>query len=110
MNKQEIFNTVVGHLIKQNKQSANVNGTCLYRGPNNTKCAFGILIPDEVYKPYMEGSTSTSILVNQSKQNEIEEPLGISPDDYMFVRHLQRCHDNALTGKDLHLSRKSSPS
>jgi hypothetical protein len=34
---------------------------CLYRGPNDTKCAFGIFIPDEFYRPEMEGYQSNSI-------------------------------------------------
>ena len=39
------------------------NGTkasaCRYRGPNNSRCLIGLHIPDDLYSPFMEG---TSIL------------------------------------------------
>ena len=50
MNKQEIFNTVVTHLRQQNCRSVSASGVCLYRGPNGTKCAAGVLIPDELFR------------------------------------------------------------
>ena len=53
MTKQETFDIIVNHLRKQRCKSAE-NSKCLYRGPNNTKCAAGILIPDKDYIPQME--------------------------------------------------------
>lgn len=56
MTPQEIFDKVATHLFTQGVQSRNKNGgTCLYRGPNNTSCAVGCLIPDELYDPEMDG-------------------------------------------------------
>lgn len=56
MNNQEAFDLMVNHLIAQGKPAIDEEdgGSCLYRGPNNTKCAVGILIPDDKYTPSME--------------------------------------------------------
>jgi hypothetical protein len=53
MNQQEIFDTVVTHLFKQKHRAFGLTG-CLYRTPSGEKCAAGVLIPDEYYKPEME--------------------------------------------------------
>lgn len=61
MNRQEIYNTVKEHLLKQGRKSAETTDdpftpdACKYRGPDGTKCAIGVLIPDELYSPDMEG-------------------------------------------------------
>lgn len=63
--EQELFDKVLGHLAQQKVKSAvfnepttlhsEGNWSCLYRGPNNTQCAFGVLIPDAAYTPFLEG-------------------------------------------------------
>ena len=54
MTAQEVFDKIVAHLRAQAAKS--VQGfSCKYRGPNGTKCAVGCLIPDEQYRPEMEG-------------------------------------------------------
>lgn len=62
MNSQEAFDIVIRGLRKQGRRSEDRLGlgTCLYRGPGGTKCAFGFLIPDELYKPSMEGKSASS--------------------------------------------------
>lgn len=50
MNNQEAAEKMAYHLGFQNKQSKDGNGNCLYRGPNELKCALGCLIPDELYE------------------------------------------------------------
>jgi hypothetical protein len=64
MTKQEIFDTVALHLIKQGKKSVNDIGRCLYRSPEGLKCAIGCLIPDEVYQRSMEGHGVSRLLGN----------------------------------------------
>ncbi len=56
MNNQEVFDIVVRHLRKQNAASvvSEPGSACAYRGTEGRKCAVGILIPDEIYHPYME--------------------------------------------------------
>jgi hypothetical protein len=81
MTAQEIFDSVVNHLLTQNAQSQNSRGSCRYRGPNGTKCAVGHLIPDEVYHPDMEGRLVGAF------------DFGISPEHYNLLRGLQGVHD-----------------
>lgn len=58
IDNQEFFDKTVEHLAQQGKRSfaAGVIGQmCAYRGKDNTRCAIGYWIPDELYKPEMEG-------------------------------------------------------
>lgn len=60
LNKQQVFDKVAAHLLAQKITSSKshiVGGSCLYRGPNGTKCAVGCLIPDDLYEPSMEGKS-----------------------------------------------------
>jgi hypothetical protein len=72
--RQAIFETVARHLFAQGKpangeytrivrQDVRYNATgCMYRGPDNTRCAVGVLIPDEAYRPEMEGRGAVAVL------------------------------------------------
>lgn len=61
MNKQEIFDTVSVHLLRQGKKSMKtlpkVGEACAYRGDGGCMCAIGALIPDDKYDPDMENQT-----------------------------------------------------
>ena len=71
MTNQEIFDTAVTHLRKQNRKSIDETKNCLYRGPDGTKCAVGCFIPDDKYSSRMEG--------------ESIDTLG---KEYLFIRNL----------------------
>lgn len=46
--KQELFDRISKHLLKQNERSAeHIGGACRYRGDNGLKCAVGAIIPDK---------------------------------------------------------------
>ncbi|MDX1964335.1 MAG: hypothetical protein SFX18_14375 [Pirellulales bacterium] len=61
MTKQETFDIVYRHLLTQGQKSisrvvgSENFGKCAYRGADGAKCAAGVLIPDEAYKPSYEG-------------------------------------------------------
>lgn len=63
MTAQEIFDTVINHLLQQGGPALNYNyddealddPVCRYRSNNGLKCAVGCLIPDDQYDPLMEG-------------------------------------------------------
>ncbi len=44
---QEVFGLAVGGVLKQGKRCVDSDGTCLYRGPNGSKCAAGFVFTDE---------------------------------------------------------------
>lgn len=50
--------SMIQHIKKEFKgKSINApDGYCLYRGPEGKKCAVGMFIPDEKYRPEMDGS------------------------------------------------------
>jgi hypothetical protein len=63
MTNQEIFNKVWNHfIVEEGVVSASQSGCPVYRDGKGNKCVFGLLIPDELYKPAMEGLSLDSIL------------------------------------------------
>ena len=66
MTPQEIFNKVATHLFTQGKRAmldpTCDSGQCVYRGPNGSKCAVGVLIPDKLYRKGMEMRTINGLL------------------------------------------------
>lgn len=88
MTDQEIYDIVAKHLLTQKVKSdyCNPHGIrlCKYRGPNNLKCAFGILITDEEYDPDMEGSSAHSI---------IQSTLTRYRNNIQLISELQSIHD-----------------
>lgn len=88
--QQEVFDLVVNHLREQGCKSIGENGVCLYRGSNGTKCAVGVLIPDNLYILEMEGK---SILELKTKYYYLRPRLYHSK----LLMELQRVHDDYST-------------
>jgi hypothetical protein len=65
---QTAFDTVVKHLVTQQRRAVHDAGgedekaRCDYHAPDGTRCAVGVLIPDELYAPSMEGRRIGSTL------------------------------------------------
>ena len=90
MTTQEVFDKVATHLLTQNFKSVDDFGRCcLYRGPEGTKCAVGILIPDEQYNPSMEHHTVQTLI------DKFPMPEYFNRDKIMLIA-LQRIHDSDL--------------
>lgn len=106
MNIQEIFDTVSVHLLTQNKKSqeSSFYSSCLYRGPNGTKCAVGCLIKDEFYDSSLENYIADSFCVINSLELS---GIVISEEIECLLVGLQNIHDtqevsdwpNLLTNK-----------
>jgi hypothetical protein len=64
MTAKQLVSTVKQHLLSQGCKSIDegFKGKCLYRGPRNTKCAIGCLIPDDLYSIKMEGMGACDLL------------------------------------------------
>lgn len=92
MNRQETYQIVRDHLLTQNKRSSTKKDLCLYRGPNDTSCAIGCLIPNNLYKKSMEGRSLMDVLEHEPKLSaflEVDENMG----DKGFLTGLQSIHD-----------------
>jgi len=73
--------------------------TCLYRGPNGTKCAVGMFIPDKLYDSGMDDGSQNDV---ESLLSEHAELAKIMPLDLLVLKEFQSIHDNS--SKDACLS------
>jgi len=95
--KQATFDFVVGKIREQGCASVKPDSnSCLYRGPNGTKCAAGHVIPDEKYDPCFEGCTVPVSLADWDSGNtkKLYEVLKETGHDLNLLRSLQRAHDS----------------
>ena len=87
MKRQEIFDTVTRHLLRQRRKSQAYDGTCLYRGPAGTKCAVGCLLTDEEASRCVEGQSPDGLLVDGTLPSRLRRHVG-------FLEELQPLHDD----------------
>lgn len=83
---------IVEHLVAQKKRSYGYDGEsmrrmCLYRSPDGCKCALGILIPDDQYKPEHEGRRAFSM---------VNLVPAISDVDAILLDYAQQYHDDSF--------------
>jgi hypothetical protein len=94
MTKQELFDKVVKHLHMQAKKAQGHiwcdKTICLYRGNDNCKCAFGILIEDQEYTQWMEGLSSRELLLDLRCPSTLKNRVFDHAD---LVEDLQEIHD-----------------
>jgi hypothetical protein len=92
MELQEAFDKIWNHFVVNSGERSFDGKACMYRGPNGSKCAIGVLISDEKAAE-VEGLSLQSILQSPELPHY----------DYfksMFEKHefayytLQRMHDN----------------
>lgn len=93
---QSLIDRMANHLAAQGQQSIDLGGACLYRGPNDLKCAIGALLSDEAC---VEGR-SVSVFYDElftdaegtEPRDELEQLRGsVSEDD--FITFLERCQN-----------------
>jgi hypothetical protein len=99
--KQQIYDYVGEFLLKQGRKSVSTGRLpkCLYRGPDNTKCAIGCLIPDKLYKPELEMNTLNSLF---KKKYKLPWYFRRYKD---FLTQLQNSHDNDLSNYGIFIKR-----
>jgi len=94
MTKQEIFNTVSAHLLKQNERSWDwANNICRYRNTEGMSCAVGCLLDDETAHA-MDEATITSyegdvVSLSHMLPPDLVEHIGL-------LESLQLIHDDEL--------------
>lgn len=82
---QDVFDYIVGALLKQNKQSADSDNMCQYKSKDGCKCAVGQVISDEEYDKKMEGQTIRGAFFDK---------FNIDVDKLFFLQELQEIHDD----------------
>ena len=107
MNRQKVFDTVLTHLRTQNRRAVNGSGGCVYRSPEGLKCAIGCLIPDELYRSSMEGTTVSGLLadypeldayfrMDENEDSTFEYRSGTYETNYQLLQEFQMVHDFSL--------------
>lgn len=95
-NDQHLFDVVADHLLTQKAKSLSTDAMrekgnplgCAYRGANGMKCAVGVMIPDELYSPKLEGWSIFTV----NFERVLRKVLGRDVhEDLPYV--LQRVHD-----------------
>lgn len=107
MTKQEVFNTVARHLLKQGKPAATKNSHyCKYRvkvGGHVLKCAVGVLLPDKLYDEALEGASvkdgdlyGRAVDLHPDQRTPFREWYAetITPNRHLIIA-LQALHDEA---------------
>jgi hypothetical protein len=98
MNKQSVFDSVIRRLIAQGGPSLSGppdSCLCAYRGDAGRKCAAGMFIPDDVYRPWMEGASIFQLYQIEAVANVPEiNVLG----NVNLLCHMQLAHDSAARG------------
>jgi hypothetical protein len=101
IDRQQIFTNAVNGIRRQGTYAGSIDRACMYRGPNGTACAIGHNIPDDRYRPGIEGSLATSPTVHDAMGL-----TDIPDDDIAFLQELQAClHDNIVSWS---INRKAS--
>jgi hypothetical protein len=112
IDRQAIFDTAITAVIKQgvpsmgdicdgvvwdDKGKIPVLGkvACMYRGPNETKCAIGHLIPDDAYDTLIEGASVVDPRVSHRLANSLDIPQNEITANGGFFTSLQLIHDDA---------------
>ena len=107
--RQQLFNNAWNGFKSQDWKLSKNNvesiiapmGTCLYRGPNGTKCGIGWSIPDEKYNQKFEGVAVCYVQEDTTDPRlltakELTKAAGILDKDIGFAMNLQCVHDRCL--------------
>jgi len=89
---------ILGHIKREFKGKSETSDgeSCLYRGPNGTKCAVGMFIPDELYDPRMDELSFIDHVVKFFPKIKSVLPL-----DLKALCKLQDIHDQSTKRKCL---------
>lgn len=86
MTRQETFDKVARHLLTQNKQALNPQGSCVLRNDDGLRCAVGSLLTDEDFEPWKQTNICSAV-----------ERLEERGHDRGLLARLQGVHDNYLS-------------
>jgi hypothetical protein len=99
INNQQAFDNALFGIRNQGYKQSIASGktscaSCAYRGEDGLKCGVGHSIPDELYKPEMEGKTSSGLILNYMLISELFEKV-----NEHLLTEIQVCHDHDLLGE-----------
>ena len=87
---QEMFDTVAKHLFTQGRPAISPSeGTCKFRTNDGLKCAAGCLIPDDLYRTWLEGGDVYNSYVWTIFRDNITT-------NQLLLYDLQKAHDEGV--------------
>lgn len=90
---QQLFDAMIAHLRAQGGPAIGGGGVCMYRTMDGRKCPVGALIPDDLYRPEMEGRDVTS-LSKSSRNDWMDRELGDFFREHLpMLKEVQYIHD-----------------
>jgi hypothetical protein len=90
MTNQEAFDIAVKGVIAQGKAAYNpYHEDCYYRSPDGSKCAIGMIIPDDQYSPDIEGTGPRALL----RINSVWHIPALDDPSAGMLEALQDAHD-----------------
>jgi hypothetical protein len=96
--KQDMFNHVATHLMRQREAANGPDGDCVYRNLGGLRCAVGCLIDDEHYSERLEGLRLTASAVLDAVEGSIGRSIEGRHDtipctERVILKRLQGIHD-----------------
>ncbi|MFN9029662.1 MAG: hypothetical protein ACK54C_01980 [Betaproteobacteria bacterium] len=103
--RQDVFDTVLNHLRKQGPATDD-RGECVYRTAEGKRCAVGVLIPDDMYDPDIEGGSCGLVAHTftyppcTGRSHALKATMDrvyptLTEDDWWFLKALQVAHDDS---------------
>jgi len=96
---QEIFDAVWRHFVVENRPRSYSDrryAPCAYRGRDGARCAVGIFIPDESYRPTMDSEhqdTGVRVLLEKGEFHHDSALEEFIANHVGFLVKLQKAHD-----------------
>jgi hypothetical protein len=92
---QEAFTLAVKGIIAQGKPGYDADEAgCRYRAPDGSKCAVGMIIPDDQYSPNIEGAPIFALVKGGHCRPEWHAIPALAGLDVKLLRDLQAAHDD----------------
>lgn len=87
LDNQKVLDKVIAHLFQQ-RYRCQLFSSCAYKGPNNTSCAVGYLIPQELYDRGMEGEPVQTLIKRYKGVASLFDGVSVT-----LLAALQGAHD-----------------
>lgn len=106
LSNQEAFDRVWNRFVVEKAPKSIEGGVCVYRGADDKRCAFGLMLPEKLYRREFEGMSAATVLGDNDpsdQMNSIGELAHLQREirrHFEYVSHrllldLQSAHDNA---------------
>jgi hypothetical protein len=90
----EMFEASIRYLFTQGFRAYSMKG-CMYRGYNRDKCGIGCIIPDSLYRDWMDPNCIADVLNDPRMPDKLSEAFNGDDRRVELLEELQLIHDDA---------------